>query len=133
MRESTPLLGNEHGSSTNDELPPLTSLFFGDGVGGAAGDHLANERTYLAWMRTSLAIIGVSMGLLKLDQFSNESGVWVAILGVAVLMVSTHRYYKVLRLLDQGKFQPNILGILIMVILIMLCVVGVFVNHYSGN
>jgi putative membrane protein len=137
MGETTPLLVDDGTTSEEHnqqpDLPPLTSLLTKTIItnsGSTARDHLANERTYLAWMRTSLAIIGVSIGLLKWDAFSNEAGIFVSVLGVVVLVVSTHRYYKVLRLLEQGQFAPNILGILIMVILIIVGVLAAFISHY---
>ena len=33
---------------------------------GSAADHLANERTFLAWIRTSIGIMGLGFALLKL-------------------------------------------------------------------
>jgi len=34
-------------------------------VGGTASDHLANERTYLAWLRTGIATIGLGFVVAK--------------------------------------------------------------------
>src|SRR5688500_10476022 len=37
-----------------------------------ARDHLANERTFLAWIRTSLAIIGLGFVIVKFSLFVKE-------------------------------------------------------------
>ena len=87
--------------------------------GSAARDHLANERTYLAWMRTGLALIGVSLGLLKWDTSSNTQAYLMGAMGIAVLIMATHRYFRVMQLLMVGKVGPNVRGIL--------CVVAVMV------
>ncbi len=89
--ENNPLLnGQAH------EHPPIKDSFFfpKSGVvtnsGSTARDHLANERTYLAWIRTSLALIGASIGLLKWDAFSSVEGYLVGLTGVVALITSTY-------------------------------------------
>jgi hypothetical protein len=59
-------------------------------IGSTARDHLANERTYLVWTRTSLALIGASIGLLKWDAFSSVEGYLVGLTGVVALITSTY-------------------------------------------
>ena len=58
--------------------------------GSTARDHLANERTYLAWVRTSLALIGASIGLLKWQPLKLQTeGYLIGILGCAAFITST--------------------------------------------
>ncbi|MFA6044140.1 MAG: DUF202 domain-containing protein [Phycisphaerales bacterium] len=45
-------------------------------VKGGAGDHLANERTYLAWIRTSITVVGLGFVVGKF-------GVWLRFLSAA--------------------------------------------------
>ena len=88
-----------------------------------ARDHLANERTFLAWVRTSVAIVvfGFAIGrfaiaMRQLTEFqgvaSKTTGlsVWMgmsAILaGVVMAMAGLMRYRKTRVQLDQGKFEP---------------------------
>lgn len=88
-----------------------------------ARDHLANERTFLAWLRTGMSavIFGFAIGRfgLALRQVEESEGhpfqgpglsVWVGMLSIAagVMMVGAGllRYRKVRAHLDQGKFEP---------------------------
>ena len=88
-----------------------------------ARDHLANERTFLAWVRTSVAIVvfGFAIGRFAIalrqlakfqGQVSRTTGlsVWmgmIAILsGVAMVMAGLVRYRKTRSQLDEGKFEP---------------------------
>jgi putative membrane protein len=88
-----------------------------------ARDHLANERTFLAWVRTSVAIVvfGFAIGrfaiaLRQLTAFqghpSTTTGlsVWMGMIsifgGVVMIIAGLMRYRKVRALLDQGKFEP---------------------------
>ena len=38
---------------------------------GSAGDHLANERTFLAWIRTSIGIMAFGFVVVKFSLFLN--------------------------------------------------------------
>jgi putative membrane protein len=75
-------------------------------------DHAANERTYLAWVRTALAFMGFGLLIERFDLFaralpdaesamqlqgqvsSNVAGVFMILLGVLVLGVSSARYVR---------------------------------------
>ncbi len=39
---------------------------------GSAGDHLANERTFLAWIRTSIGIMGFGFVVVKFSLFVRQ-------------------------------------------------------------
>ena len=81
--------------------------------GSTARDHLANERTYLAWTRTSLSLIGASIGLLKWQPLKLQTeGYLIGILGCVAFITSTWRYFHVQHLLLEGKFEPNVISIL---------------------
>jgi putative membrane protein len=88
-----------------------------------AGDHLANERTFLAWIRTSISIIvfgfvvakfGITLReFLRLQgQGQKESGLSLGIgvgfmaMGVFMALVALVRYRITLRRLDTGQFEP---------------------------
>jgi putative membrane protein len=99
----------------------------------SARDHLANERTYLAWMRTSLALIGASIGLLKWDAVHEGEGYLVGLVGVAALLTSTYRYFYVMRRLRDNQYEPNVIPILIMVAVVSVTVVLAFTLHYRDS
>lgn len=88
-----------------------------------ARDHLANERTFLAWVRTGVAVIvfGFAIGrfAIALRQFMQlqsrvapESGlsVWfgmVAIVaGVVICLAGLIRYRKTREQIESGNFEP---------------------------
>jgi putative membrane protein len=58
-------------------------------------DHLANERTFLAYLRTALALIGFGFVLARLDPHARLSlavGVGMVVGGVAVMLFGAWRY-----------------------------------------
>ena len=118
-------------------MPSLKSLFVDGAVlqnkGSTARDHLANERTYLAWFRTSLALIGASLGLLKWDAVSVWTGYLVAVVGVVCLINSTERYFSNMHRLEKGEFVPNARGILVIVVVVVVAIVGAFVLHFMNQ
>lgn len=90
-----------------------------------ARDHLANERTFLAWIRTGVAIVvfGFALGrfAIAIRQWMQLEGhgrvfpessvsVWfgtVAIFGgVAVCLAGLARYRRTREQLHSGKFEP---------------------------
>jgi len=76
--------------------------------GSTARDHLANERTYLAWIRTSLSLIGASIGILKWENSLRVEGYLIGTLGVVSFVSSTWRYFHIQHLLLEGEFEPNV-------------------------
>jgi putative membrane protein len=74
---------------------------------------LANERTYLAWWRTGLTALAVSIGFGKLVPSLSGGANWpFAIAGVSFALVGTgflgygsYRYTVVERALDRGEFS----------------------------
>jgi uncharacterized membrane protein YidH (DUF202 family) len=77
-------------------------------------------------MRTGLALIGASLGLLKWDQSSQITGYLIAATGVVVLIMATHRYFHVMKLLEGGMFEPNIHGIVLIVTVVVTAIVTAF-------
>jgi putative membrane protein len=88
-----------------------------------ASNHLANERTFLAWVRTSVAIVvfGFAIGrfaiaLRQLTAFQGHPtkttglSVWMGMIsivaGVVMVIAGLVRYRKTRSLLDEGKFEP---------------------------
>ena len=110
-----------------------------------ARDHLANERTFLAWVRTSVAIVvfGFAIGrfaiaMRQLTEFqghvSKTAGlsVWMgmsAILaGVAMMVAGLARYRKTRAQLDEGKFEPA--GFVVDLIAILTVLFGLVLAGY---
>ncbi|MGD0226050.1 MAG: DUF202 domain-containing protein [Terriglobia bacterium] len=90
---------------------------------GKASDHLANERTFLAWIRTSISIIVFGFVVAKfgitLREFlrvqgnaTHESAMSLAIgvgfmaMGIFMAIVSLIRYRTTMNRLNADEFQP---------------------------
>jgi putative membrane protein len=110
-----------------------------------ARDHLANERTFLAWVRTSVAIVvfGFAIGrfaiaMRQLTEFQSRGSrttgfsVWMgmsAILaGVVMVGAGLMRYRKTRAQLDQGKFEPA--GFIVDLVTILTVLFGLALAGY---
>ena len=126
------------GDEQNVAFPSFfTLLMESDGAvipntGSTARDHLANERTYLAWFRTALAVIGSALGLLKWDEFPDATAYFVLVLGVVMLVCSTNRYLGVMKLLADGKFEPNVREVFVVMIFTVSALLVGLVMHFMG-
>lgn len=109
-----------------------------------ARDHLANERTYLAWLRTAanvmvlgLAIAGFSN---KTTLFSVIAGSVLIAVGAAGLIYGTSRYHQVNRDIESRRYVSRTRGpvlaslVLIIAVLISLALLLVpdFVAQGTG-
>src|SRR5207244_4825459 len=87
-------------------------------------DHLANERTFLAWIRTGLAIIGFGFiverfGLLLREigikitnaplpsHYSSQVGITLKILGIVVMVVALLNFLQIRRDIDKEEVSPS--------------------------
>lgn len=79
-------------------------------------DHLANERTYLAWMRTSIALMGFGVVIVRLrhlsPQQSGQGNGWLlgfvfALVGLLTVALSTCHYFEVRRSIDLDTYSPS--------------------------
>ncbi len=110
-----------------------------------ARDHLANERTFLAWVRTSVAIVvfGFAIGrfaiaMRQLAAFqghvSKTTGlsVWMGmssiLAGVVMVVAGLMRYRKTRAQLDQGKFEPA--GFIVDLVTILTVLFGLALAGY---
>jgi len=81
--------------------------------GSTARDHLANERTFLAWVRTSLGVVGLGVVLAKLvaePELTEIAGLLFIVLGVVGLGYSLTRYRHVTEHLQKGMFPVARVG-----------------------
>ncbi|EIN12475.1 hypothetical protein PUNSTDRAFT_49779 [Punctularia strigosozonata HHB-11173 SS5] len=81
--------------------------------GSVARDHLASERTFMAYVRTSLAISSMGTALAQLFRLSEADaaynlarplGASLIVMGIMVLILGCLRYFIVQSSLIQGKF-----------------------------
>jgi putative membrane protein len=83
-----------------------------------ARDHLANERTFLAWMRTALALLGFGAVLVRLrfllppdlqgHSHGAQLGMAFGLVGLLLVPLSTLQFLKTRRDIERDSFEPNI-------------------------
>jgi putative membrane protein len=114
---------------------------------GNPSDHLANERTFLAWIRTSVAIMGFGFVVVKFSLFikqislladtqvvlpgkgySSEIGTLLVGLGVFIALFSYLRYRNTEKQLINRAYKPSLLPSLF--ITIALVIIGVLLVIY---
>ena len=82
--------------------------------GTLARDHLANERTFLSWVRTALAFVGLGILIAELVETEGRTAeaLGLGLIGVGAVgaIASTARYLRVNRLLDAGRYQSSTVG-----------------------
>jgi len=86
-----------------------------------ASEHLANERTFLAWVRTTIALISLGFVLARLGGWLTESGatpsrlvtkVWpvgigLVIFGALLTLLAAWRYDAVNREIEAGLVKTD--------------------------
>jgi len=97
-----------------------------------ARDHLANERTFLAWVRTALGLVGLGVLLERLGAGSDQriavaAGVGFISFGGATLIYSVNRYLRVARHLKDGRFPVAIRGPVVIAVGALLVAAGALV------
>lgn len=112
---------------------------------GKPSDHLANERTFLAWIRTSISIIVFGFVVAKfgitLREFlgvsgntAHESGTSLTIglgfmvMGILMALVSGYRYRTTMRRLEVGDFKPA--GAIVTVLAVVAALFGTILAAY---
>ena len=78
-----------------------------ENTGSQARDHLAKERTFLAWVRTALGVIGLGVVLEKLvgaGPLTAVAGAVLILYGATMLVYALIRYHDVMGRLEKGAF-----------------------------
>lgn len=90
-------------------------------------EHQANERTFLAWLRTSISLIGFGLAIARFGLFLRQSqtvttqnlvpnntqinseflGMSLIIAGLIIVGLAALRYNRVYRQIEQGNYQPS--------------------------
>ena len=111
-------------------------------------DHLANERTFLAWIRTSLGIMGFGFVVVKFSlfirqielilkrdivegsqhEYSGAVGVSIVVIGALTVIVAFFKYRKTNKQIEEENFAQTSNSITIVAVLIF--VIGIILSWY---
>ena len=114
-----------------------------------ARDHLANERTFLAWIRTGVSLVGFGIVIAKLRYLQIEVGgaatsfpapgggrsallgAAFAILGMLMIVLGSVRYAAAGRAIERDEFEPR--GGQLLILAFLLVLLGVAVLFYLAD
>jgi len=116
------------------------------------GDHSANERTFLAWVRTSVAIMAFGFLLEKFDlflaiaaqslsvpihlpdrRFGNIVGLILIILGTAMIAIATLRFRRTAKAIDSAEVVPLVSSRVDLALACLLVLLGVSLFLYLAQ
>ncbi|CAF3676224.1 unnamed protein product [Rotaria sordida] len=86
-------------------------------------NYLANERTFLAWIRTGLTVFTLGCALARFSS-SNSSSNLTTICGIGCLLYSFWRFFQTQREI-KTKSAPNFFGPSIVLVLLLMALVAV--------
>lgn len=110
-----------------------------------AQQHLANERTFLAWIRTVIAIVGIgflatslhfTIGVhrdARIDLISIVLGMFACALGLVITVLATFGYLQKKRQINEGTFRPSsahviLIAVFMVILLSMIILYFVFIK-----
>lgn len=89
-------------------------------------EHQANERTFLAWLRTSITLIGFGFAIARFGlflqqfqtvvnpqqlsqppQYSEALGLSLVVVGIALMILATWRFNQVFWQIERANYQPS--------------------------
>ena len=95
-------------------------------------DHLANERTVLAWQRTALGVIAIGFLLNRFalggsgpDPAGSALGIALVAIGAVVSRVGAYRIVRTEREIDTDTYRPALLAHLVLTVAIVVAALGI--------
>ncbi len=106
-----------------------------------ATEYLANERTFLAWIRTSIAVISVGFLITRVGPLTHHvstgedsspksfnasfvMGIAMMVVGATVALLAVSRYHVVIRAIDEGCVKADRGLIILVTVLVVLLATG---------
>lgn len=104
-------------------------------------DHLANERTYLAWMRTAIALMGFGVVIVRLRILQPpllphpgngwKLGLLFSLVGLATVLLSTQHYFAVRHDIEEDVYEPADRWVLLFSLALTLLGAGVIYYFFT--
>ncbi|MBW4507730.1 MAG: DUF202 domain-containing protein [Scytonematopsis contorta HA4267-MV1] len=105
-------------------------------------DHLANERTYLAWMRSGIALLGFGVLIVRIRILRPplapqapgngwKLGLAFGVVGLLTVIFSTQHYFVVSQNIDENTYKPADRWVLISSFAVLMLGLGVL--YYVFN
>jgi putative membrane protein len=105
-------------------------------------DHLANERTYLSWMRSGIALMGFGVLILRIRilrpplamQLPGNGwklGLAFSVVGLLAVMLSTQHYFVVRNDIEEDTYEPPDRWVIISSLAVLLLGLGVVYYIFS--
>jgi putative membrane protein len=100
--------------------------------------HLANERTHLAWLRTSVSVIVLGIAINRFSRYLSESdslspprvmvsliderrlGFGMVVFGILLMVWAAIRYTRVSREIDRGQYRPITVAVWVITLTVLL-------------
>src|SRR3954451_874278 len=96
------------------EVPAVDDVTIQPSSSTRAREHLANERTYLAWVRTAAAIMALGIAVASfasdVSAYSAAAGGVLIATGAAGIILGTRRYRQVTKELESDTFVTGTRG-----------------------
>jgi len=110
-------------------------------------DHLSNERTFLAWLRTAIALMGFGVFIARLRWVfpaapvhhgapsATALGLWLSVAGLAMIPFALWQYFAIGRAVNENRYKSGAVGAVIFAAAIGIAGVGIviyLINSSSG-
>jgi putative membrane protein len=92
---------------------------------------LANERTLLAWIRTSIAVEAGGIALIQVHKHHSYLGVSVLLFGGFVALIGYQRYRSANQAIRSNKLPPEGIGPALQVICVVLTALVLAAAEYT--
>ncbi|MBD1940166.1 DUF202 domain-containing protein [Microcoleus sp. FACHB-68] len=105
-------------------------------------EHQANERTYLAWMRTAIALMGFGVVIVRLRTFDPppvpgpgngwKLGLVFSLVGLMTVLLSTGHYFAVRRDIEEDTYEPADRWVILLSLAVILLGAGVIYFAFAA-